>query len=568
MDPKVFSYQRFSSGRQATGTSIARQTKLAQAWCSSRGLTLDESLTLADLGLSAYHGDNKTRGALGAFISAIEQGKVPKGSFLLVESLDRISRAKVIEAMNLLAQIVYAGVKVVSLNDGIIWDEESIADTSALLVSVVMFSRAHEESRIKAKRVSAAFQLKRQSGLAVVSASHGGGWVKPRDDKSGWDIVQEKADSVRRVFEYVANGYGGVKLAKLANQEKWITPWRTRKTSNQTWEHTGISRLLRDRRVLGEWQPKRMIKGKYVNDGEPVKNYFPTVIDEELWFRAQNALSGRMMPKRIRGKHTDIFSNVFYCSCGAKMQRKAPSERGNPIYYCVKRNQGLTKCMPIREEVVVDIFFTQMPQWKRDHFDVAIDKDREAVAILQAKIEELKLRLMHLVEAVESLGGSNSLLQRLTQTEQEEIKLQTQLEETRARMSSMKGYDKSFSVDVLENARYAVSHSEATEERHRLQQIVNGLVDRMSIRYFEDDPDPHLQIKIRQGDQGAIYRIPKKYQERSLQKRMKNRMEGVKSTAIQVPIKKEMTVEEISAQEYEQLGVAAGEATIYNLRWT
>ena len=249
----VYSYRRFSSGRQAKGTSLERQTKLAHDWCRERGLVLDESITLSDLGVSAYKGDNRARGALGAFIQAISAGKIPHNSILLVESLDRLSRAALPDAISLLTQIVKSGVRVVSMLDGKEWNETTINDTNSFILSVLLFSRAHEESSTKAKRVSEAFQKKREEGRAVISSIHGGGWVTPRKDRSGWDIVPDKAESVRKVFELVAQGYGGVRIARIANQEQWTRPWRLRTTTSKTWEHTGISRLLRDRRVIGEW---------------------------------------------------------------------------------------------------------------------------------------------------------------------------------------------------------------------------------------------------------------------------------------------------------------------------
>ena len=512
MNPKVFSYRRFSSGRQAKGTSIARQAKLAQEWCQAQGLTLDESLCLADLGLSAYHGDNKTRGELGAFLRAIEEGKVPRGSYLVVEALDRLTRAKVLEAMNLLAQIVHAGVKVVSLNDGMIWDEEKIANTSSLLISVVMFSRAHDESRIKAQRVSAAFQLKRNSGIPVVSNIHGGGWVLPKEDRTGWELVPEKAESVKKVFELVSEGYGGVRIARIANQEKWVMPWRKRTTTSETWEHTGISRLLRDRRVLGEWQPKRMINGKYVPDGDPVPNYFPSVVDEQLWFRAQNALIGRQMPKRLHGKHSDIFAGLFSCACGSKMERKAPSGRGNPIYYCVKRKAGLSDCRSFREEGIIETFFALAGRWKRLHFVGSADKTREEISLLQSKLTEVKKRIDNLAGALEELGSSNTLLQRLRQAELDEKRLMEKLEDARGRIVTIDGDDPIYaSSNILKNVHAAVSNPEATDERYKLQRSLQSFVDWMSISYYEDDPDPHLTVKMRQGDQAAITRFSEKY---------------------------------------------------------
>ena len=95
--PLAYSYIRFSTKEQAKGHSLKRQTELREAYLSKRpDLTLDTSLTLEDLGVSAFKGANSDEGQLGAFIRAIESGIIPRGSYLLIESLDRLSRAKVL----------------------------------------------------------------------------------------------------------------------------------------------------------------------------------------------------------------------------------------------------------------------------------------------------------------------------------------------------------------------------------------------------------------------------------------------------------------------------------------
>ena len=185
----VFSYRRFSSGRQASGHSLERQTESARRWCAEKGFVLDESLALSDLGVSAYAGDNASRGALAGFLAAAESGRTPRGSILLVESLDRLSRAAIPDAMSLLTAIVKSGVRVVSLIDGHEWNDVTIQDTMSFMLSVLLFSRAHNESSTKARRVSEQFQKKRKDGLAVVSFGHGPGWAIPKSDRSGWDVV-------------------------------------------------------------------------------------------------------------------------------------------------------------------------------------------------------------------------------------------------------------------------------------------------------------------------------------------------------------------------------------------
>src|SRR5919202_870899 len=92
MQPKAFSYLRFSTPEQMKGDSFRRQAVLAQEYASRHGLDLDTDLTFRDLGVSAFRGKNAETGRLGDFLQAVADGLVPPGSFLLVESLDRISR--------------------------------------------------------------------------------------------------------------------------------------------------------------------------------------------------------------------------------------------------------------------------------------------------------------------------------------------------------------------------------------------------------------------------------------------------------------------------------------------
>jgi DNA invertase Pin-like site-specific DNA recombinase len=100
---KVYCYIRFSSPAQATGTSVARQTELAARYAADHGLTLDTALSMRDEGLSTFHGKHVKTGALGIFLRAIEDGKVPPGSVLVVKGLDRLSRTELILAQGQLS---------------------------------------------------------------------------------------------------------------------------------------------------------------------------------------------------------------------------------------------------------------------------------------------------------------------------------------------------------------------------------------------------------------------------------------------------------------------------------
>lgn len=225
---RVYSYRRFSSGRQSTGHSLDRQIASAREWCQEQGLQLDDTLAMADLGVSAFTGKNASQGALSGFLTAVKEKRVPTGSILLVESLDRLSRNAIPEAVNLLTLIVRSGVRVVSMIDRKEWNNVTINDSMNFLLSVLLFSRAHEESATKSKRVRAAFMKKREAGLPVIFGGHGPGWASPQEDRQGWLLDEVKAASVKKVFEMAIAGHGGITISRTANQEKWRLPWRRR----------------------------------------------------------------------------------------------------------------------------------------------------------------------------------------------------------------------------------------------------------------------------------------------------------------------------------------------------
>lgn len=427
--PRVYSYRRFSSRRQASGHSLQRQIDSARRWCIEHDLELDESLALSDLGISAYKGDNVSRGALSGFLRAVETGHVPKGSILLVESLDRLSRNAIPEASGLLTSIVRAGIRVVSMIDGYEWNNETINDFHSFLLSVVLFSRANEESSTKAKRVSQKFQSKRENGLPVVSIMHGPGWVIPRADRSGWDLDPDKAQSVRQVFALTAGGLGGIAIARIANNEGWVRPWRGRRNASDAWEHTAISRLLRDRRVLGEWQPHRVVARKLVPDGDPVLHYFPAVIDEQLWHKAQAAISTRQGPKRMQGIRADIFSGLVYCSCGKRMQRKSPSGRGTARYYCMDRIAGITQCPSIPEAALTGPVIAAIAQVEHDTFDAnaTVAAKRETLFLAESKVKDIEARSERLLAAIEESGHNPLVISRLAKVEKERTQAEAEV---------------------------------------------------------------------------------------------------------------------------------------------
>ncbi|MBI6922210.1 recombinase family protein [Pseudomonas monteilii] len=230
---RVYSYLRFSDPRQATGSSADRQLQYAQRWAAEKGLALDQSLSLRDEGLSAYHQRHVKQGALGVFLRAVEDGRIADGSVLVVEGLDRLSRAEPIQAQAQLAQIINAGITVVTASDGREYNRAGLkAQPMDLVYSLLVMIRAHEESDTKSKRVKAAIRRQCEGWIAgtyrgVIRNGKDPHWL--RWDGQEFRLIPERVEAVRLVLELFRRGYGSVRIIRevaergLSLTEKGVT---------------------------------------------------------------------------------------------------------------------------------------------------------------------------------------------------------------------------------------------------------------------------------------------------------------------------------------------------------
>lgn len=76
-------------------------------------------------------------GRLAAFLKLVKTGKVVKGSYLIVESLDRLSRNDLPKALRLFLDILEAGIVVVTLSDNHVYDFSKVKAISRTYLSAL-----------------------------------------------------------------------------------------------------------------------------------------------------------------------------------------------------------------------------------------------------------------------------------------------------------------------------------------------------------------------------------------------------------------------------------------------
>lgn len=316
---KAYSYIRFSSAEQSKGTSYERQNKACVDYCLQHGLELATGYeyTFFDSGKSAYKSEHVgEKGQLARFLALVRDGTIPVGSTLIVESLDRLGREHIKEALPRFMDLLNNGIDVVTLMDGIKYTKDYTE--MELVMSIFTMSRAYRESEGKATRIGGSWQVKRERarldmtpiGACVplwleMERAEGISDQKESIRQGRYVLNPARADVVRRIFQMTIAGYGKMAIAKALNYDA------VRSFKGTTWGNSSIDKILRNKAAMGYYQP--MHNGK--ESGEPIPNYFPVLIEESIFYQAQEAIQGRRKARATKqSKDFQIWQGIAQCS--------------------------------------------------------------------------------------------------------------------------------------------------------------------------------------------------------------------------------------------------------------
>lgn len=374
-----------------------------------RGWTLDEKLSCRDLGVSGFNQANMSKGALSVFLDKVSSRDIPAGSYLIVENLDRLTRAELPVAVSLLLNIVSADIICVTLQDGQEWTKARLANPADFMLSVMLLFRGHDESNTKCQRIRAVHDKARDERDRSVFG-RAPGWLRRTSDGKAWEPEPELVVVVKKVFDLVAAGYGGVAIARRANEEQWPVPSLSAKEKGTTWHVTYPAKLIRNRAVLGELEFHVYQGGQTKPTGQVVKDWYPQVVDEELFFRANAAIDTRRgKPSRRDATYRNLFQGLLFCGhCGATMARKAKAggQKNSPFYaqyVCSDRHRGASNCPTANakelEAALIPSIFRLFTEQLGD--DARLDPMRKELVAVQGDLKEQQRRRERLADAIE-----------------------------------------------------------------------------------------------------------------------------------------------------------------------
>lgn len=442
--PVAYSYIRFSTSEQKKGDSLRRQTELSESYATKHGLTLDNSLHLHDLGLSAFDRSNIERGALGGFLEAIKRGRIVPGSVLLVESLDRLSRDKVLAALEIFISILRQGVTIVTLADDMVYNTESVGGNfGSLIISITIMARAHEESATKSRRIRAAWENKRANIGSRKLTAQCPRWMRLKEDKTEFDLIPDRVKLIMEIVGLVKAGMGQAQIAKRLN-ERNEPPFSAH---GKGWHASYINKIITSTALHGEFQAQLWNGGKLTPHGEPISDYYPSLISREEFFHLQNIRAQRLFVGARARKGTDIpnlLSGIVKCGyCGSTMilaggaaQRVRSDDEsevkrpGKKVLVCDGARRGLG-CFAVQwaykdfeKSFLTFCRALQLKQLLSDASLIEEEKTRqltisEQLQSVNSAIEESTKRLERLMVALELGDTPKSILIRIRELEHE-----------------------------------------------------------------------------------------------------------------------------------------------------
>ncbi len=311
---KYHLYQRVSKQVQAEeGLGIQRQEQVCEHWISeynnrlvSEGKSVySKGFIYEDRGKSAYTAANFNKGELGTLINDIKNGKIEKGDLIVIELIDRFSRANVDFVRGEFQRILDAGVKIAITKWNLVFEEnmESVSSVTGRILLEIGMYLAYQESSQKSSRIKASRKLLEDSGRKSIAKPPF--WLARNLDLKSYTIIEENAEIIRNIFDLKLNfNYGAQKIIKkIGDLEIYRYSFDEngnliKTTKNSPLNESSINAYLRNQNVIGK------LKGK---------NYYPRIIDDRTFYAVQRRT------RENTGGVGDIFRNVFVgvgkCGC-------------------------------------------------------------------------------------------------------------------------------------------------------------------------------------------------------------------------------------------------------------
>ncbi|MGQ6300415.1 recombinase family protein [Serratia sp. IR-2025] len=497
---KLYSYQRWSSAVQEAGTTKARQEDAARAYALKNGL---EYCEIVDSGVSAFRGANK-QGALGKFIDAVQKGVIERGVTLYVESLDRISREGINNALRLFQDILELDITIVTGMDGKVFTKQSINDNPFdLMMSILVFIRANEESTKKSLRTNGnalALVERAKAGLPTNIKSMGGCpfWID--NSMSQYEAVRKDVKYWPIAEEIVQQFLDGKSVFQVV---KYLNATYPEGCYGKPWNYANVRKVRLSKAIYG-------VKEITINgDRKIIENYYPALCTEGEFLRLQVIKDNNKYIGKVGDQKNNINllcgMKLFRCGhCGSTMM--AMKHKNTIRYMCEKGRMDSNGCrlwsfgsLGIEHCLMLVLTYAYIDtnrkgvQNKTD-YSTRIASKNEAIV-------EISKRITNTVELV-SMGLSNveEVKVHLQDLDKQRTVLKTELDVLMTQQALSNSIDfETLMHDFFTHAQYAVLQSVDHKYREELRKVVFAMMD--SVIAWKYGKNLYFSFRIKDHDE-------------------------------------------------------------------
>lgn len=392
-------YQRLSveDGDDIEQNSIGNQKKIGLYYLTEHP-DIRFVDTYADHG---YTGMNFKRPDFARMLEDLKSGRI---NCVIIKDISRLGRHFVLTSEYVERIFPGMGVRLISINDGYdSMDEHS--DASALTLPLKMVMNDYYVKDIS-KKIRSGISAKMSSGTYLPSSSSVPYGYLRNPEAVTYDIDQEAADVVRKIFEMRAEGMGFNTIARVLNKEGIPCPGRLRYLrgimksevyKDAGWLRGTVRKITQDSVYIGNRVHGKVKRDKIgmekrrrgMEEWNIIENAHTPIISKELFDRVQEVnreeLEKRSSFKERIGPDADyreILRKKVYCAeCGSLMTAVKGCARPNAktpsriFYDCnVYRDSGHTRCSShyIRQETIINAITNLLNQ----QVQIGVDMER------------------------------------------------------------------------------------------------------------------------------------------------------------------------------------------------
>ncbi|MFY9154344.1 MAG: recombinase zinc beta ribbon domain-containing protein [Prolixibacteraceae bacterium] len=419
---------------------------------------------------------------------------------------------------------------------------------SQLYVIVGEIQRANQESKRKSYLVGKAWENKRNLAINgnLKMTAKSPVWLKLSEDKKTFERIPKICKAIETIFKLKVSGKGTTSISSAMNLMPDI--WKPRERKNEKgevtffggWKNTTINKYLSDKTLLGEYQPHKMIEGKRTPIGESILDYYPAVIDKDLFYQVQNILESNHAKNGNgggkTGKATNLFAQVVKCGlCGSPMHYidKGKGSKGGTYLHCSKSRvnidgQKLCSAKAVKYEEFKDLFFMYFDDLdiykiipNKNETDLRISAIEKSFISNKGQINDLNRKIEIVFDQMESsktvsegnkeyynnrLTLHRTNLEKLEKVNEELIKEKAQLTNQKQKLKESFNYTKT----ILSLLDFAKDEQELIDIRLMIRAEMGKLLEWIKIFPLRPDEEMLVDLKAEKHQVSTLIKDKKK----------------------------------------------------------